>query len=993
MLEKKLVPFNFVQGADTKVNDFIDDSFNVAQNVTFDGDLTAKKIKGFDSYKTIPSATWENIAKVGVDLLLFGSAGVYKALESQAAVQKLSTVTSSNIDLEKTGGELVAYGTDFRCLVGWREGIQSYWVSYQEKDGKEVNSFYRFVGRPNSGLNSVSKLLAVGNKFYLIGIPISPYTEIGFYEITSSGVGGGGNLTGTNYSVQTFIDAFVDGTNIYIWSVQEGSGCRVFKYDTLTSTLSTNTNTLFTTGNGQVTNKDANTFWVTWTGLVSATVAEVRQRTVDKTTLAPTGATQVITSLQRTSDKFATPNVPMTCAVALSDTTAVGIFIDSLTISTSAVLSGGTGSTFFGPTNEVIDTSYGININRRMNFIPLMKPFLNNGEYVFFGNLFTLTKQFTILARGGDLKPVAVFSQATFDATLNTFRFGDYQAANNRPYAIFAEINSYNSNYYSGAFSVNGPRILSANFARSLENGGYEISSRLETYGQMMGHFDGEIFSEASFVGEPLFTTVAANGAGGTLAADTYQVLAIYECIDYQGDVIRSGLGEIRSVTTTGSTSKIDFTLRNSLLTCRLSRSSVINIKFYIRKPGDYFRLGSTIPLASALWVSQTTSITDYPTSTEFLYTEPATEENALPTSAVCMNLYGSRLFYVPKEDKNEIRYSRVKQKGIGFEFVETFRINTLDKKGKEEDTLKAFQEMDGRLIVFKSQSILYLYGQGPADDGTNNDFGEPQLISTDAGCISQRAVVLTPVGIMFKSDKGIYLLNRKLEVDYIGSEVEAFNNLTISSAVLFEKVNEVRFTTLEGTTLIYNYYSKQWSWSTSHAFIGSCFYKGSYHGLDEANLCIAVESQTSKKYLGNAVVQTVTSPWVKVAGVQGYQRLYNILLLAKYKTEHKMHVKVYYDYENYSSEEYVLTPLAGSQYNISTRPTNGQIESGTDIDGVYQLKVGIKRQKCQSVKIEIFDEPLNIASNTGESYNLINMTLEMGVMPNGARIQAKKSY
>ena len=54
MLQKQLIPLNIVQGGDTKINDFIDDSFNVTENVGFIGDLTAKKIEGFEQAKTIP---------------------------------------------------------------------------------------------------------------------------------------------------------------------------------------------------------------------------------------------------------------------------------------------------------------------------------------------------------------------------------------------------------------------------------------------------------------------------------------------------------------------------------------------------------------------------------------------------------------------------------------------------------------------------------------------------------------------------------------------------------------------------------------------------------------------------------------------------------------------------------------------------------------------------------------------------------------------------
>lgn len=63
------------------------------------------------------------------------------------------------------------------------------------------------------------------------------------------------------------------------------------------------------------------------------------------------------------------------------------------------------------------------------------------------------------------------------------------------------------------------------------------------------------------------------------------------------------------------------------------------------------------------------------------------------------------------------------------------------------------------------------------------------------------------PLGIMYKSNKGIYLLNRSLQVDYIGSPVEDYNSQNITSADLIQDKNRRRFLTSSGVTLVYDYY------------------------------------------------------------------------------------------------------------------------------------------------------------------------------------------
>ena len=135
-------------------------------------------------------------------------------------------------------------------------------------------------------------------------------------------------------------------------------------------------------------------------------------------------------------------------------------------------------------------------------------------------------------------------------------------------------------------------------------------------------------------------------------------------------------------------------------------------MEVYVRAAGGFFRLYNRTPISDTSG-SFTVAISSVPTDTEFLYTEPNIEENSVPTSAVAMAVYVSRLFYIPKENRNQIRYTTKKASGIAFEFKETFRIETLHKSELIEDEFTALYEMDGRLIIFKSFSIFYIMEMG----------------------------------------------------------------------------------------------------------------------------------------------------------------------------------------------------------------------------------------------------------------------------------------
>ena len=103
---------------------------------------------------------------------------------------------------------------------------------------------------------------------------------------------------------------------------------------------------------------------------------------------------------------------------------------------------------------------------------------------------------------------------------------------------------------------------------------------------------------------------------------------------------------------------------------------------------------------------------------------------------------------------------------------------------------------MDDKLIIFKNNSIYFMAGDGPNNLGQQDTFSQPQLISSDVGCENKNSIVLSPQGLFFKSNKGIFRLSRSLGLSYIGAPIEDFNDLTIKKADLLAKKNEVRFLT-----------------------------------------------------------------------------------------------------------------------------------------------------------------------------------------------------
>ena len=164
------------------------------------------------------------------------------------------------------------------------------------------------------------------------------------------------------------------------------------------------------------------------------------------------------------------------------------------------------------------------------------------------------------------------------------------------------------------------------------------------------------------------------------------------------------------------------------------------------------------------------------------LYTQPllanggilTTVENqpAPPTGLIV--LHRNRIFLIPSTDALTLWFSKNIAPATPVAFSDTFT-QSIDPRG---GPVTALATIDDKLLLFKGDRIFFMVGQGPDDLGQNNDLiNGAILITTDCGCIEPRSVVGTPVGIMFQSRKGIYLIDRSLAVQYIGASVERYNN------------------------------------------------------------------------------------------------------------------------------------------------------------------------------------------------------------------------
>ncbi len=468
----------------------------------------------------------------------------------------------------------------------------------------------------------------------------------------------------------------------------------------------------------------------------------------------------------------------------------------------------------------------------------------------------------------------------------------------------------------------------------------------------------------------------------------TYQYVAVYEWVDNVGNIHRSAPSVPLSVTVSGggSTQTVDIDVPTARLTKKTGIRSDATIELYrTENAGSIFYKVTSIaspvendPTADSVTITDTLADSTI-TSNEILYTTGGVLDNiAAPSADIVVN-HNNRLWLAGLADKNQIRYSKTIVPGQGIGFNEALEIN-LEPVGGD---IIQMASMDANLVVFKKNNIYTVTGDGPNAVGENSNLTEPQLIATDTGCSDSNSLVLGPDGLYFKSTKGIYLLTRSLEMVYIGAPVEDFNNEVITSAQLLDNNNEIRFTTATGTMLVYNYYFKQWSTFTNKKVNDSVLWLNNYIYINTDDEIL----QESNEYLDNNafVTSSVSTGWIPLNGLQGFQRIQRVSVLGEFKTGHTLRVKIYNDYSNILVQEKTFDTASilssdsdfyGSGiYGVST-------PYGGSTNGVYQFQVHCKRQKCQAIRIEvedIFDND-DLGSNNGEGMSLSGITLHVGI-------------
>jgi hypothetical protein len=303
-----------------------------------------------------------------------------------------------------------------------------------------------------------------------------------------------------------------------------------------------------------------------------------------------------------------------------------------------------------------------------------------------------------------------------------------------------------------------------------------------------------------------------------------------------------------------------------------------------------------------------------------------------------------------------------------------------------QDGPITALAVLDGSLIVFKRASIYVVSGEPPADNGASGGLTPAIKITSDVGCIDSRSVVSTTAGVFFQSQRGLELLDRGRQVQWVGEAVQSTlaTYPIITSAVLDGRNSVVIFTCVttetsgvvsgNGVSLVYSLSPPGWcsvdkvfdgAGSAAKAMQGACIAyvdgRHRYMALDPNGYVLNESDSTYLDSVSSWVTMKVTTPWFKGAGGQGEHLIDRIQILAARSTDHNLAVALSYDYE--STADYTRT---------FTRAEIAAL-------GRQWLEVGTGNQRLgQSIRVTLTDAtPTGGTVGTGRGATWVSLNFE----------------
>lgn len=552
--------------------------------------------------------------------------------------------------------------------------------------------------------------------------------------------------------------------------------------------------------------------------------------------------------------------------------------------------------------------------------------------------------------------------------------------------AVNKDTNVTSGTQVDGIYSQTGINLSAFNFTSSPLDSA-EIGANLNLSGGFLWGYDGYSPVENNFFVYPDNIEVATVTGSGGLVAQEYFYQVTYEWTDNQGNAYRSAPSIPVSITTTTANSTNTINVPYLRLTYKTKNPVKIVVYRWSTAQQIYYQTTSiTQPILNST-LADSVAISDANSDSSILgnniiYTTGGVVENVNGPASDLMTLFDNRLWLVDSEDRNLLWYSKQVIENTPVEMSDLFTKYIAPSTAAQGSTgdITAISPLDDKLVIFKNNAIYYINGSGPNNTGGNSQYSEPIFVTSTVGTIYQKSIVFMPQGLMFQSDKGIWLLGRGMNTEYIGAPVENYTtDAVVESAVNVPGTNQVRFTMDSGITLMYDYYYGQWGTFTNIPAISSTLYNSLHTYINRFG---KVFQESPGKYLdgSNSVLLSFTTGWINPAGLQGYIRSFWFFFLGQYLSPHKLQLQIAYNY-NSSPEQSITIEPTNYNPNYGVSSPYGQESSYGGNGSLENWRIFLTKQRCQAFQItlnEMYDGSFGVIPGAGLTLSGLNLVVAL---------------
>lgn len=568
------------------------------------------------------------------------------------------------------------------------------------------------------------------------------------------------------------------------------------------------------------------------------------------------------------------------------------------------------------------------------------------------------------------------------------------------------------------SFGDRHPSLSSLTYHPSSSWRPVDIAGNLYMPGGFLGKYDGSSVTENNFLlmveglsgsvgsgslGSPGILSMGDVRTAGPLATASFVYEVYPVAYDAHGNEEQGGCVQLLSLTLSGSVTQVQNSASlswNSI--CHTKRDGVqaSDIRFKVFRTGLLNGVPGTTrqriddparPIINSTSVDRITFTDTIPENVralgEISYTQ-FSPVNGPTVACSSMTSQADRLYVAGSEGRPlDIVPSKLRLDGpISFADAVSFQAPS------DGGPITGLGALDGRIVVFKRNRVFVGNASGPDNSLTDvTPFDLPELITTDVG--SQEPATVVSVagnavqGLLFRSNRGMRAITPGLSIVDMSDPLGKLDSFHVVGGLSPDHIEEARFYTSEGTTLVLNTKFNEWSTATDQSAVAATTWKGVAAHVDH-NGYVRVESTGSWLDSSRAYPLKIETGWLPLDGIQGLSRVRRLLVLGDFYSHHKLRVEMAVDYRDSwvaireidTRTSMQIFPYGGPQ-NPST-PTGSVDTYGSGSfggrDRVYQFEFRLPIERFQTVRFRFsdVDQALSGSNQNGRSYSLTEMRL-----------------